>query len=800
MFEDRRENSPSPPSASRNIPARDCDIHVLLLGAGDVGKSTLFKQFRLMYGDGFSDNQDRKAFVDTIHNNVITQTKALIELAKGQEEFEMTDQANTMRACREIDFFSSSLAEATASVLRNPGVQQCLETFRYRSTIEYFLGKLKEISSKNFIPSIRDILACRIRTLGLVDQRIEIKGYSVRVTDTGGQRNERKKWWRVMDTCTCVLFVVNLNGYVVPLYEEADDNCLKEDLSLFSDIVNYTNFTQRPICVLLNQKDLFDHTLQLEDVRESKKLRKEVARCLRDVFPMELMPAVTAYCAGVPRYPLCDLFPEYTGGNCYEPAVEFITQKFRSLDRRKKDIVTGKPPPSLTFFTICARDIDEIQNVYSTLFTTVFRPVPDPPRSPSRSPSPRPTLALPLAPASASSAPPASPPTNRSSWTPSPSKTLRRIKRALSFKRENYKTAPAFMKSGGALFPLSLSPPAETRSLSSLEDAHLMIAGVQNAGKTTIYKQFLLSYGGGYGEAERKVYQSSIDKNVISQIKELIAMKKESLQSLSKDAEKSAKFLQTFDENFPLSFFGATAAITTVAEDSSMSHRIDRYRYAGNMRYFLNKLTKLAVPNYTPSIEDVLFTRITTVQNQTMITSINHDFRLRCTDTAARKDERELALETATCLLFVTNLNAYIQPQGLHEDLLLFDELCNSEQFAQAPVFVLLAQKDMFRQTLQRSELLPIRDEIVRRLPDLPTHAITVIVEYCTSNFSFALSTAFPDYTGAEEYEECLNFIKKKFQALDRRDRRSLQFFSVCATDTAEMKPVFSEILHILMK
>lgn len=49
---------------------------LLLLGAGESGKSTLFKQMITIYKTGFSE-QDRKTFVPIIHNNVLSSIKAL---------------------------------------------------------------------------------------------------------------------------------------------------------------------------------------------------------------------------------------------------------------------------------------------------------------------------------------------------------------------------------------------------------------------------------------------------------------------------------------------------------------------------------------------------------------------------------------------------------------------------------------------------------------------------------------------------------------------------------------------------
>jgi len=62
---------------------------ILLLGAGEVGKATVFKQFIEIYGKGFVD-QDRRNFTSIVHNNVICTIKTLCERTTPAEREEMS--------------------------------------------------------------------------------------------------------------------------------------------------------------------------------------------------------------------------------------------------------------------------------------------------------------------------------------------------------------------------------------------------------------------------------------------------------------------------------------------------------------------------------------------------------------------------------------------------------------------------------------------------------------------------------------------------------------------------------------
>ena len=51
---------------------------LLLLGAGESGKSTLFKQMLMIYGDGFS-LAEKKEYKPIIHRNIVSSIQILID-------------------------------------------------------------------------------------------------------------------------------------------------------------------------------------------------------------------------------------------------------------------------------------------------------------------------------------------------------------------------------------------------------------------------------------------------------------------------------------------------------------------------------------------------------------------------------------------------------------------------------------------------------------------------------------------------------------------------------------------------
>ena len=74
-------NSEDARSRELDVIVSDSKRHVLrllLLGAGESGKSTISKQFRLLYGKGFSES-DRASYRPIIAANVIASMKRLLQ-------------------------------------------------------------------------------------------------------------------------------------------------------------------------------------------------------------------------------------------------------------------------------------------------------------------------------------------------------------------------------------------------------------------------------------------------------------------------------------------------------------------------------------------------------------------------------------------------------------------------------------------------------------------------------------------------------------------------------------------------
>jgi GTPase SAR1 family protein len=115
----------------------------------------------------------------------------------------------------------------------------------------------------NFEVSLDDVVRSRAPKTGIVEVDLKFKDDDFLVIDTGGQRNERKKWIHTFDNAKGLVFVVSLVSYRSCLYEDESQNALIESLQLFEDIVNLDYFTKSKIFLVFNKLDVLEERIKI---------------------------------------------------------------------------------------------------------------------------------------------------------------------------------------------------------------------------------------------------------------------------------------------------------------------------------------------------------------------------------------------------------------------------------------------------------------------------------------------------------------------------------------------------------
>jgi len=291
-------------------------IKMLVLGAGESGKSTIFKQMRILYGKP-RDDSDLKMFGVVIRANITTAIRKLAVNMRnlGLEEMiaaESKKNSQDMSPKEAYDEIMSHIVDNTAppkelaetdppdwigfspraGPAANNEAKQAIahldaiivlwncetmkEAWKARSSCNVmenhkaFLDDAQRICSPTFKPSQQEILNSRIRTTSIVVEKYRIEGVDFEMYDVGGQRSDRRKWIECFEKVDAVIFVAALSEYDQSLAEAKHTNRMTEAIELFRSVCNNRAFAGVNILLFLNKKDLFQEKIMHSDIAAQK--------------------------------------------------------------------------------------------------------------------------------------------------------------------------------------------------------------------------------------------------------------------------------------------------------------------------------------------------------------------------------------------------------------------------------------------------------------------------------------------------------------------------------------------------
>jgi guanine nucleotide-binding protein G(o) subunit alpha len=299
----------------------DLKVKLLLLGAGESGKSTIFKQMRILHGAPRTED-DLRMYGVVVRSNIVTAMRKLCEHLRGlgmidqlAAEDPLADEDGT--GMRPIDAFNlviAHLVDNTASpdsldppyangtdwvgqspragLGPNNDAKKFLQLWRPIKVLwqsktmkevwsrraamnvidghKEYLQDLPRIASPDFQPTQQDILLARVKTNQVVMERYRIDGIEFEMYDVGGQRSERRKWISCFENVDAVIFVAALSEYDQALAESKRTNRMSEALELFRSVCNNRAFANTSIMLFLNKKDVFAEKIHYSDIVSQK--------------------------------------------------------------------------------------------------------------------------------------------------------------------------------------------------------------------------------------------------------------------------------------------------------------------------------------------------------------------------------------------------------------------------------------------------------------------------------------------------------------------------------------------------
>eukprot|EP01083_Nonionella_stella_P002109 6061_1 len=250
------------------------DFKILLLGAGESGKSTVVKQLRNVHlGRSAMSEAEIQSYIAVLHTNTINSMKVLIKatnvLEIPVEDEELKSLCEDFQQMEDNQPLTGEDADKVAKLWESQPMQEMFSRKNevyFPDAAPYYFKHIHRFVESGFEPTEDDIVMARIRTTGMFTTAFDAPPVHWRVVDVGGQRSERKKWIRFFDDVEAILFVVNLAGYNQVLFEDQTKNRMSEALELFEKVTTTHCFKDTPIFLFLNKKDLFEEALRKSDI------------------------------------------------------------------------------------------------------------------------------------------------------------------------------------------------------------------------------------------------------------------------------------------------------------------------------------------------------------------------------------------------------------------------------------------------------------------------------------------------------------------------------------------------------
>lgn len=272
------------------------EVKLLLLGAGESGKSTFLKQMKIIHGVVFEPEQ-LKEFRRIIYQNMIKAMRVLVD-ANRKLNIPLRDPVNR-KAGDEILLFDNFSAIDNHNIgdfyglLRglwnDPGIKEAFERrseFHLPDSMGYFYDHLDRIIVSDYVPTQQDILYCRKATKTIDEFRIIISNVPFLFVDVGGQRTHRQKWFSCFDKVMAILFLASSSEFDQKLMEDTRVNRLEESRNIFDTIVNHRTFAATSMILFLNKQDLLedkvtrkkiDISTYFEEFQDTEEIKKYVS-------------------------------------------------------------------------------------------------------------------------------------------------------------------------------------------------------------------------------------------------------------------------------------------------------------------------------------------------------------------------------------------------------------------------------------------------------------------------------------------------------------------------------------------
>ncbi|KAI8912712.1 guanine nucleotide binding protein, alpha subunit [Gorgonomyces haynaldii] len=251
--------------------AKRKDCKLLLLGAGDSGKTTILRQLVLLHGNGFSQ-EERLSFKTTLFDNIVSNLINLLQQTETDYKQKYQELANYMELAEEDRRLSPSLLQLIQEAWALPEVQQVFENpprgVFVQDSVEFFLKDLERICDPAYLPSDQDIMYVRRPTQSISETFFNIDNKSYVFYDVAGQRDKRYRWAPYFENMVDgIVYVASAAAYCQNLEEDISVNRMLDQMALFETIAHNPCLEKSNMILFLNKVDLLPKRLKSYPVK-----------------------------------------------------------------------------------------------------------------------------------------------------------------------------------------------------------------------------------------------------------------------------------------------------------------------------------------------------------------------------------------------------------------------------------------------------------------------------------------------------------------------------------------------------
>lgn len=367
---------------------------LLLLGTGESGKSTVFKQMQILHEEGFSD-VEQQTFRHVLRANVVDSMKALIEGAQSLGyQFEYKESEECAKRFLALDSLSGDFWIPQISywinqlweqekVLKN-AFQKHRAKLQILDSAPYLFDNIERFQPANFMPNKDDILRARLRTSGIIEREFKLgREIIFKFVDVGGQRNERRKWIHCFSDVMALIFVTAISEFDQSMYEDDDKNRLLESFEEFDKICNeYSHFNNSAIILFMNKMDIFEDKIknnndglvplfpEYEDFRRNNGTGKNPVELSKDFIGQKYLEEITRF--------VCSKCGKVMKSARVQPTCQHVAQKGGPVCGGKAGEEWQNPDQKVALkkrifphFT-CATDTENVRKVFEAVKSTIL--------------------------------------------------------------------------------------------------------------------------------------------------------------------------------------------------------------------------------------------------------------------------------------------------------------------------------------------------------------------------------------------------------------------------------------------